>query len=173
MIMKLNIGSGEKRLEGWVNIDKYPSHPDDREGDLNARIDLPDACADEIMLDNVIEHLDDIVHAMKEIRRLLKPGGIVHILTPHYSSDSSWRDPTHKHHLSYFSFDMFCRDKNAHYLGGNLFETDFKKLSFGGGLSLLGRLIFALSPSKYEKNFCYWFPASTLYVRLRAKPAVK
>lgn len=166
--MKLNIGSGEKVLDGYTNIDKYPSREGDVFGDLDGVIDLPDACADEIMLDNVIEHVDSIVNAMKEVRRLLQPGGVVHIYTPHYTSHSSWRDPTHRHHLSFFSFDMFCKSRNAHYLGGKLFETVEKRLSFGGGLSILGRFIFALSPEIYERKYCYWFPASTLYLKLRA-----
>lgn len=166
--MKLNIGSGDKRLEGWISVDKYPSHEGDRYGDLDARLDFPDACADEILLDNVIEHVESVVNAMKELRRLLKVGGIVRIYTPHYTSHSSWRDPTHRHHLSYFSFDMFCKERNAHYLGGKLFEIVEKRLSFGGGLALLGRLIFRISPELYERKYCYWFPASTLYVCLRA-----
>jgi predicted SAM-dependent methyltransferase len=166
--MKLNIGSGQKRLESYQNIDKFPSEPNDIYGDLDQKIDLPDACADEVMLDNVIEHVESIVHAIKEVRRLLKIGGVVHIYTPHFTSHSSWRDPTHRHHLSYFSFDMFCKTRNAHYLGGKLFEMAEKKLSFGGGLSILGRLIFKISPEAYEKKFCFIFPASTLYIKLKA-----
>ena len=166
--MKLNIGSGEKRIDGFINIDKFPSQKKDLYGDLDTKIDLPDACAKEIILDNVIEHVDSIVHAMKEIRRLLKKEGVVHIYTPHFTSHSSWRDPTHKHHLSYFSFDMFCKTRNSHYLGGMLFKTEEKKLSFGGGISIIGRIIFKLSPEMYEKKFCFIFPASTLYIKLKA-----
>ena len=166
--MRLNIGCGEKLLEGFTNIDKFPTSDACMLGDLEQGIDLEDACADEIVLDNVIEHVDSVVNAMREIRRLLKEGGIVHIYTPHYTSHSSWRDPTHKWHLSYFSFDMFCKTRNAHYLGGKMFETYKKKLSFGGGISLIGRLVFSISPEFYEKKLCFWFPASTLYVCLKA-----
>jgi hypothetical protein len=166
--MKLNIGSGEKKLPGFINIDKYLSQRVDLKGDLDKKINLPNACAEKIMLDNVIEHVDSIPNTMKEIRRLLKKSGVVHIYTPHFTSHSSWRDPTHKYHLSYFSFDMFTNDRNAHYLGGKLFALEKKKLSFGSGLSMLGRLIFKISPDVYEKKFSYIFPASTLYVKLRA-----
>lgn len=166
--MKLNIGSGAKRIEGWVNIDKYPVHSNDLQGDLNASIDLPDACADEIRLDNVIEHVDSVVHSMKEIRRLLKKGGVVKIYTPHYSSQASWRDPTHRHHLSFFSFDMFCQEKNSHYLGGKMFAMKRKTLSFGGGISLIGRVLFYMNPEKYEQKYAFWFPASTIKVELQA-----
>ena len=164
--MKLNIGCGSKILKDWINIDKFPI--DDRVvyGDLNEKIGLPDACADEILLDNVIEHVDAVETVMEEMFRLLKVGGVLRIYTPHYSSQSSWRDPTHRHHLSYFSFDYFCGAKRG-YIGGSTFYTLEKKLSFGGGLSILGRLIHRYSPAAYEKNFCFIFPASTIRVTLR------
>jgi hypothetical protein len=63
---------------------------------------------------------------------------------------------------------MFTKDRNAHYLGGKLFAIEKKKISFGGVISMLGRLIFKISPEVYEKKFCFIFPASTLYVKLRA-----
>lgn len=166
--MKLNIGCGEVRRDGWLNIDKYDSGQQDLIGDVEGHIDLPDACADEILLDNVIEHVESIPAAMREIRRLLKPGARVTLMTPHYTSSSSWRDPTHRWHLSAQSFDMFCRERNAHYLGGKLFRTVERKLSFGGGLGLIGRLLAALSLETYEKRFCFIFPASTLTVVLEA-----
>jgi hypothetical protein len=49
-----------------------------------------------------------------------------------------------------------------------LFKTEEKKLSFGGGISIIGRIIFKLSPEMYEKKFCFIFPASTLYIKLKA-----
>ena len=70
--MKLNIGSGEKKLLGFINIDKFPSQKGDLKGDLDKKINLATGCASEIMLDNVIEHVDSIPNAMREIRRLLK-----------------------------------------------------------------------------------------------------
>jgi len=167
-LMKLNIGCGEHKKLDWVNIDKYPIDSDILYGDLEERIELPDHVADEILLDNVIEHVQSVPAAMKEIHRLLKKGGVVRIYTPHYTSHSSWRDPTHIHHLSFFSFDMFCKKRNGHYLGGALFEVVTKKLSFGGGLSILGRMIFKVSPELYERKFAFWFPASTLFVCLRS-----
>ncbi len=166
--MKLNLGCGEKLLDGWVNIDKYPSSSSIIFGDIQQGLTYDDSVADEILLDNVIEHIQSIPDVMKEAHRLLKGGGKIHIYTPHYTSHSSWRDPTHVHHLSFFSFDMFCKERNSHYLGGALFKISKKKLSFGGGVSLIGRLIFSLSPEIYERKFCYLFPASTLYVCLEA-----
>ncbi len=51
---------------------------------------------------------------MEEFWRLLKPGGVVHIATPHYTDFSSFCDPTHRWHLNSYSFRYFGED-NAGY----------------------------------------------------------
>ena len=161
--LKLNIGCGTKPLPGWTNIEKYPSGHEDMVGDICAGLDLPDACASEILLDNVIEHLDSIPDAMAELHRLLAPGGRLVILTPHYSSAASWRDPTHRSHLGFFSMAYFCSEKGDNYIGDCRFEMVQKRLSFGGNLlGLIGRGLFALSPEKWEKRWAFMFRASTL-----------
>jgi len=165
--LKLNIGSGAKPRAGWINVDKYPSGDEDLVGDICEGLDLPAGCAREILLDNVIEHLDSIPDAMAELHRLLAPGGKLEILTPHYSSAASWRDPTHVSHLGYFSLDYFCSGHRANYTGDFRFEIVEKQLAFGGNLlGLIGRGLFALSPDKWEKRWSFMFRASTLRVVL-------
>jgi hypothetical protein len=44
---------------------------------------------------------------MEEFHRLLRPGGMLRIETPHYTDYSSFCDPTHKQHLNSFSFRYF------------------------------------------------------------------
>ena len=166
MSKKLNIGCGSKPKEGWVNIDKYvPDGFSQIEfGDLEAGLNYPDKSFDEIFLDNVIEHLNDIPGSIKEINRLFKPGGECKLITPHFSSASSWRDPTHIHHLSYFSFDYFATASRSNYLGTK-FKVE-KKLSFGSGFGLFGRLLFKLSPSRWEEKYSFVFRASSITVKL-------
>ena len=59
---------------------------------------------------HVIEHVTDVIRAMEEFHRLVRPGGVVHIETPHYTDFSSFCDPTHRHHLTTFSFRYFGED---------------------------------------------------------------
>jgi hypothetical protein len=100
---------------------------------------------------------------MEEVTRVTKQGALITIITPHFTSLSSWRDPTHIHHLSYFSFDHFFKDSTRHYVGGNKLKLVKRKLSFGGGFfGLIGRLLFSISPEAYENKFCFIFRASTL-----------
>ena len=166
MQKKLNIGCGEKPKDGWVNIDKFvPEGLNNIEyGDIEIGLEYPNESFDEILLDNVIEHLHDIPSSIKEIHRLLIPGGVCTLITPHFSSASSWRDPTHVHHLSYFSFDYFATGSRSNYLGTK-FKVD-KKLSFGGGFGLIGRLLFKISPSRWEEKYSFVFRASSITVKL-------
>ncbi len=161
--IKLNIGCGAKSLPGWTNVDKHPGGHEDMVGDICSGLDLADGCAREILLDNVIEHLDSIPDAMAELFRLLAVGGRLKIITPHYSSAASWRDPTHRSHLGFFSMDYFCSDRGNNYTGDYQFQMVEKHLSFGGNLlGLIGRGLFALSADKWEKRWAFIFRASTL-----------
>jgi ubiquinone/menaquinone biosynthesis C-methylase UbiE len=166
--MKLNLGCGGKRLEGFVGVDRYPTPAVDVLADLGGRLPFASDTVDEILLDNVIEHMPDIPALMREMHRVCRDGATITVLTPHFTSLSSWRDPTHLHHLSYFSLDHFTREQVAHYTSaGHRFEIVSRKLSFGGLMGNIGRLIFSISPQAYEKTWCFVFRASTLTFRLR------
>lgn len=69
---------------------------------------LPNAHFDLITLIDVIEHVEDVNSFMAELRRVLKPGGNVFIITPNYLALSLARDEwtcLYKdfEHLQYFS----------------------------------------------------------------------
>jgi len=163
---KLNIGCGHKPIKGWVNIDRDPPEdmPDIMRVDVEQGLPFAADSFNEVFLDNVIEHIYDIPSLMLEIHRVLVVGGVCNIVTPHFSSASSYRDPTHIHHLSYFSFDYFETGSRSNYIKQG-FKIS-KKLSFGGGFGLVGRLLFWLSPQRWENRYSFVFRASTIKVAL-------
>lgn len=164
--IRLNLGCGNKRMEGYLGIDRYPCTAAALLCDLGRRLPFRDDSVDSFLLDNVVEHIADIPSLMMEIARIGKPGAQVTVITPHFTSLSSWKDPTHIHHLSYFSFDHFEKPSVSHYVGSGL-RVVSRRLSFGGGLlGLIGRALFALSPETYEKKYCFLFRASTLHFQL-------
>lgn len=100
-VIKLNLGCGEKILDGWINVDnraelsqKYPIVV----CDLNEGLPADDGTVDEILLDNVLEHFasDDAIRLLNRIGRALKSGGKVKIIVPHAHSQGAFQDPTHK-----------------------------------------------------------------------------
>ena len=167
--MKLNIGCGNKRIEGYLGVDKFRCDAADYICDIeNEKLPFEDNTITAIILDNAIEHFYDIPKVINELVRVSRKGTIIKIITPHFSSLSSWIDPTHIHHLSYFSFDHFEKSSNPqNYLGQGV-KIQHKKLSFGGGvLGLTARLIFKISPRKYEQKYCFIFRASTLTFNIK------
>lgn len=170
--LRLNLGCGNKRKPGFLGVDRYPCEAADMLADLSQRLPFATSSVAEVWSDNVIEHIPDLTAFMAEVHRVCMDGARVTLITPHFTSASSWRDPTHVHHLSYFSMHHFAKAGVAHYTGGG-YEVERVKLSFGGGLGLIGRLICAISPRAYEDKWCFLFRASTLtYHLVVRKPAM-
>ncbi|MDO9601659.1 MAG: methyltransferase domain-containing protein [Rhodocyclaceae bacterium] len=164
--VRLNLGCGSKRRDGFFGVDRFPCAGADMLCDLARPLPFAESSVEAFFLDNVIEHIQDIPSLVAELVRVGKPGARITIVTPHFTSLSSWRDPTHVHHLSYFSFDHFAKPSTRHYTGGGLDILE-RDLSFGGGvLGILGRLLFRISPEKYERKYCFVFRASTLRFEL-------
>jgi len=80
--LKLHIGCGEGRLEGWVNIDVHPAPLA-----MNVLWGLPFGAGSArcVFVSHLLEHLFfpiDVRAFLGELRRVLAPGGIVRIVVP-------------------------------------------------------------------------------------------
>jgi len=150
---------------GYIGVDRYHCDAADVITDLNENLpfknDVISDVISDVLMDNVIEHVRSIPALMQEVQRVCVEGALVNIITPHFASLASWRDPTHIHHLSYFSMEHFEKKNVRHYTGGG-FKIVARRLSFGGIMGLCGRLIYYLSPRAYESKWCFIFRPSTL-----------
>lgn len=109
MGLKLNLGCGEKYLPGYINCDISPLVKADKYFDLNQfPYPFADESADEILMDNVLEHLDNIVAVMQELYRILAPHGLLKIYVPYAKSDWAFQDPTHRHFFTEQTMAYFC-----------------------------------------------------------------
>jgi SAM-dependent methyltransferase len=107
--VRVNLGCGRKYLDGYINCDVITSVRSDRCFDLNVTPYPFEAdSVDEILADNVLEHLEDVVRTMEEIHRILRPGGTATILLPYSKSDGALHDPTHRHFFTERSMDYFA-----------------------------------------------------------------
>lgn len=80
--LRLHLGAGGHGLAGWVNIDVYPA-----EFVLNVNRGLPfrDRSVDDVFLSHILEHMyypTEALAVMREILRVLVPGGVVRIVVP-------------------------------------------------------------------------------------------
>jgi ubiquinone/menaquinone biosynthesis C-methylase UbiE len=100
--MKLNLGCCDRHLPGFVNVDIRP--PADQIADLEAPWPWPDNSAEEIVAEDVIEHLPDKIHTMNEAWRVLKAGGLFRIKVPSTAGPGAFQDPTHRSWWNEHSF---------------------------------------------------------------------
>jgi len=112
--MKLHLGCGNNYKEGWVNVD-FVGDIADVHADL-CMFPWPweDNSVDEVFMEHVIEHFDRPEFVLKEIHRVLRPGGIVHMITPHMFSVSAC-SIDHKSFMSRVFFKNFIGPKDIHY----------------------------------------------------------
>lgn len=124
-MIRLNLGCGGRYIKGFINTDFNRSVKADKYFDLNKTpYPFKENTAERILMDNVLEHLDNIVDVMQEIHRILKPKGIIEIYVPYAKSDGAFQDPTHKHYFTEKSLDYFTENSNYKYYS----ELKFKIL---------------------------------------------
>ena len=104
----LDLGCGNTKRPGAVGVDFNDRTAADIVHNLNSfPYPFEDASFDEIYLDNVLEHLDDVMGVMEEVHRICKPGGVVKVIVPYFRSLWAFMDPTHKHFFTVNSFAYF------------------------------------------------------------------
>ncbi len=78
---------------GRIRAEDHAVEIDLRKGAAEA-IPFEDSHFDLVMLDNVLEHVGDREKSLREVRRVLKPGGLLYLVTPKpLSLYALWNDP--------------------------------------------------------------------------------
>ncbi len=117
--LRLNLGCGEKRLEGYINVDKY--------GDPDVKHDLEvfpwpweEDSVGAILLIHVLEHLgqdtDVYLKIMQEIYRVCRPEATVRIVVPDFRHDFFWDDPTHVRAVTPLGLQLFSKRANREWV---------------------------------------------------------
>jgi SAM-dependent methyltransferase len=109
-LLKINLGCGRKKIEGYVNLDSNPHvEPDVL---INVGRDpwpFEDSSVDRAAASHIMEHLDtdELMHFMKELYRVMKPGHPIHVAVPHPRHDVFINDPTHKTPITLTTLGQF------------------------------------------------------------------
>lgn len=114
---KLNLGCGRYPDEEAINVDIAYLPGVDFNHDLNKpfpEIEIGigvfafgDGRFEEVVAQDIVEHLDDVIAFTREVWRMLKIGGRFKFHTNYAGHLSGFTDPTHKHFFTPNSFDYF------------------------------------------------------------------
>jgi SAM-dependent methyltransferase len=167
---KLDIGAGTvDRLPGAVRLDRSREARPHVVADLAHALPFRDNAFAVVGAFDVVEHVADLVALMEEIHRVLRPGGVAQITTPHFSSANAYTDPTHCRALGLRSFDYFDADHALAYYSNARYQVRVARLTFKG--RFLGRLAFHFArrwPAWYEDHVAWIVPGWFLYFELVA-----
>lgn len=118
--MKLDIGCGTRKREGFIGVDQFAMTGVDWVCDLSGRYwslkpdvvepswgewemiaghkVLKESSVDEVFSSHFLEHLTGMerVRFYNELYRVLKPGAKATIIVPHWASNRAYGDPTHQ-----------------------------------------------------------------------------
>jgi predicted SAM-dependent methyltransferase len=134
--LRLHLGCGKVRLEGFVNIDHRATSATDLECDI-LQLPFGDNIAARIETYHVIEHLDrhEAVRAVREWHRVLASGGVLVIECPDF--DAACREYVDGHvdridnifGLQRFEGDSHCFGYNFERLRRLLAECGFRSIA--------------------------------------------
>lgn len=103
--MKINLGCGNLILDGQ-NHDLVKHRPEVNIAfDLNKKFPLENNTYDEVVCNDVLEHLDNPLETINEIHRILKKGGILTCKCCGWKNPNFWVDITHKKAFDIRSMD--------------------------------------------------------------------
>ena len=138
--MKINIGSGIHKHDGFLNIDIDPSCNPDYVVDLEKdKLPFDDDTIEEVKAHNILEHIGPgFFHFIKELYRVCKDGALVDVVVPHPYHDVFYGDLTHVRPITVQSLRQLSkkvsnyeRDAFSNWSGhANILDVDFDIVRF-------------------------------------------
>lgn len=161
-LIKLDVGCGPHKREGFTGIDQYQFEGVDLVANLNERWPIEDATVEEANLSHVLEHFSgtERPHVFNELQRVLIQGGKATITTPHWASNRAYGDYTHQwpavSEMAYYYLNRSWRMANAPHTDSSKdpkgFDCDF---DFTAG--------YTMHPELLPRNQAYQVHAMTFW----------
>ena len=183
-LLRLDIGSGPRPRTGFYGLDRQEAPGVDIVADLNQPLALlPDNCVEHVFSSHALEHVQNLMPLVGEIHRIVRPGGLVEIIAPHFSNPYYYSDPTHVRFFGLYTMSYFVdadKQPGPHKVPPfptiARFAIEAVSLSFYR-FNLFERLFVPLlrylvnrtpaSQHYYELRLSWIFPAAEVRYRLR------
>jgi len=158
-----DFGCGSKKHPGAFGVDLSADTDADLVHDLDVYpYPIEDNSFDQILLQDVIEHIAEPYRLMAELHRIGRPGARIQLRTPHFSSVLAYSDPTHRHYFSHAAICSLASPGFEHYTEIRLdvvrvvldLWAPFRVTGIGRAANRW--------PDLYDKYFAFRFPAMNL-----------
>ena len=128
--MKLNLGSGNRKKDGYVNIDIDDTCNPDLVLDITKGLLCKDDSVDKVVAFDFLEHvpIGKTIFVVDEIWRVLKPGGVFVHFTPSTDGRGAFQDPTH---VSFWNINSWLYYTDGIWSGMYGIKSRFKVNSLG------------------------------------------
>ncbi|MFC0007235.1 methyltransferase domain-containing protein [Micromonospora siamensis] len=107
VVVDLGCG-GQKQWPGNLGLDIFPAPGVDAVADLSGSLPLADDSVDVLFAVHILEHLIDFLPLVDECHRVLRPGGVLHVMSPWWRHVNAVADPTHVRFLDVQTFKGVC-----------------------------------------------------------------
>jgi SAM-dependent methyltransferase len=138
----LNIGCGEKHIVGATHLD-LPEWDADKQG-----IPFSDSHFQTIYALHFLEHIQDPIRQLREMQRVLKPGGHLNVAVPYYSTQGAFHDLDHK--------SFWCEETWRHTFNNPYYAKDHDGWNFTVGanfiIGILERNVLLISQLIKDEN---------------------
>lgn len=140
--MKINIGSGFKRFDGFLNVDDDPIVKPDYNvclDDPALVLPFPDSSVEAVIAHHILEHIGTgFIRLMQELYRVCDHGALIDIRVPHHFHEIFINDPTHKRPITVEGMRLFSKkymDESIRTMGSSSgmaykFNVDFEIAKF-------------------------------------------
>jgi len=112
--MKINIGAGGEKFEGFVTVDYDKNCNPDYCFDIEKeKWPFEDNSVDQVIAHHVLEHLGEgYFHVMQELYRVCSHGAMIDVHVPHPRHDAFLADPTHRRPITPLGLWLFSKKFN-------------------------------------------------------------
>lgn len=183
----LELGCGpNKKLRSAIGIDAINYEGVDIVGDIFEVLGkFPEKSVDSVHSFHFFEHIDNFQELLSNIARVMRPGGDLEVVAPHFSNPYFYSDPTHRTFFGLYTFCYYASESlfsrkvptYQHTIQFDLISVDLvfkstRPFFIRHGVKKLFGLIFnsvGYMQEFYEENLSHIVPCYEVRYRLRKK----
>ena len=182
----LDLGCGARKRAGAIGIDRLQCDDVDIVGDVTEVLkSFPNESIDEIVSNHFVEHVENFEELLEEMFRVLRRGGGISVVAPHFSNPYYYSDYTHRRFFGLYSFcytaqydsrilkrrvPQYRKFQGLILVSVNLVFKTSRPFYLRYLLERFAGLVFnsnRMMKELYERAFCYWWPCYELHYVLR------